>query len=207
MISVTSVANLSLSTRPRAPNSKPNLPYILSPFPSFSSSQLKIFSPLSPEPRTLTPFLSLRDLCDLCGDTLLLYCAPHRGWPRPFGRIDICERSSDNTGMSKRAGRTFESLECVGNVFEPGTRFPYTVHIPRQAMAGGELALYVLLEYASKEISPILEGLIEGQWGQTNYRFLLSQRTEKTWGKLTPREFGATTNVANGQDSLSSRLT
>ena len=60
-----------------------------------------------------------------------------------------------------RTGRTLERLECVGNVFEPGTRFLYAVHIPRQAIAGEELALYVLLEYGSKEISPILEGLID----------------------------------------------
>ena len=54
-----------------------------------------------------------------------------------------------------------ENLECVGNVFEPGTQFRYSIYIPRQALEGKELALYVLLEYGSKDIAPILEGFID----------------------------------------------
>jgi len=60
-----------------------------------------------------------------------------------------------------QAGRTLFGLECIGHTFEPGTRFGYSIHIPRHASGNTELALYVLLECGIKDISPILESFID----------------------------------------------
>ena len=58
-------------------------------------------------------------------------------------------------------GRTWEGLECIGKVFEPGTIFRYSIYVPRQAIEGMELGLYVMLEYDRRDIAPIVEDLID----------------------------------------------
>ena len=71
------------------------------------------------------------------------------------------ENENNGTECGALTGRSLDGLEYTGHVFEPGTKFRYAIYLPRQASGKRELALYVLLEYDSKEISPILEGFIE----------------------------------------------